>query len=238
MFAVVGQRVHSDCRRTFINKRDIHFTLKRENETVVPRKRSARLSDALFVDSKTDCLFCGNPVTEESAHSMVKTEAYVMTILKHCEIRNMDEWACAVKGRIEYLGRDLHAADCIYHHDCDSHFRCDRNIPLQYQNAPNQKKKKAGRPKNEDQVQAFQKVCDYLVENDEEQFTMSDLVTKMTEFLSGSNSKPYSTPWLKKQLQQQFGNSIFIAEGEGLRNIVTLREKHPVFSGHTLRKTG
>lgn len=223
--AVVGQRVHIDCRKTFINTRDIELELKRKNETVVPRKRSARLSDGLFVDSKTDCLFCGNLVTERSAHSLVKTETFVSTILKHCDIRNMDEWACVVEGRIEYLLRDLHAADCIYHHDCNSHFRCDRNIPLQYQNATPQRKRKCGRPKNEDQAQAFQKVCDYLVENDEEQFTMSDLVAKMTEFLSDTDSKPYSSLWLKKQLQQQFGNSIFIAEGEGLRNIVTLREK-------------
>ena len=39
-------------------------------------------------------------------------------ILTRCKTRN-DAWSSSVQGRIEYFGRDLHAADSMYHHSCE-----------------------------------------------------------------------------------------------------------------------
>ena len=60
---------------------------------------------------------------------------------------------------------------------------------------------------------------------DEEQLTVSDLRCKMKEYLSMADSLPYGNQYLKSQLKERYGNCIYIAEGEGLDDIVTMREK-------------
>ncbi|KAG7164298.1 hypothetical protein Hamer_G003454 [Homarus americanus] len=130
-----------------------------------------------------------------------------------------------VKGRIEYYGCDLHAADCIYHRSCSGNLRSGLSIPLQFQNVPEAKRRKSGRPKNEDEEQAFMNVCSYLENNDEEQLTISHLREKMKEFLTNTDSEPYGNQYLKGQLKEQYGDNVHFAEGEGLYDIVTMREK-------------
>ena len=90
--------------------------------------------------------------------SFVKTDVFARTILDCCE-RRSDDWSFAVKGRIEYYGGDLHAADCLYHHSCSVNFRYGFNVPLQYGRVPEAKRRKSGRPKDEEQDQAFLKMC-------------------------------------------------------------------------------
>ena len=130
-----------------------------------------------------------------------------------------------MKGRIEYYGGDLHAADCLYHHSCSVNFRYGFNVPLQYGRVPEAKRRKSGRPKDEEQDQAFLKMCSHLEQNDEEQLTISDLRSKMKEFLANDDCLPYGSQYLKTQLQKRYGESIYIAEGQGLHGIVTMREK-------------
>lgn len=86
-------------------------------------------------------------------------------------------------------------------------------------------------PKNEDQEQAFSKMCAYLEANDEEQLTVSDLQSKMKEYLCEVDSLPFGNQYLKAQLKERFGDEIFFAEGKGLDDIVTMREK----TSHILR---
>ncbi|KAG7156410.1 hypothetical protein Hamer_G006161 [Homarus americanus] len=159
-----------------------------------------------------------------ASFSYVKTDTFVQTILECCDSRS-DEWAFTVKGRIEYYGCDLHAADCIYHRSCSGNFRSGLSIPLQFQNVPEAKRRKSGQPKNEDQEQAFMNVCSYLYNNDEEQLTISHLREKMKEFLANTDSEPYENQYLKGQLKEQYGDNVHFAEGEGLYDIVTMREK-------------
>lgn len=216
-----GEKVHSKCRKRYINPKDIKSQQEKKCE---PAKRSARSSSGPF-NSQTDCLFCGTTVTRESADfSYVKTDSFVKTILECCDNRS-DEWGLTVKGRIEYYGCDLHAADCLYHHSCSGNFRSGLGIPLQFQNIPDAKRRKPGRPKSEDQEQAFMKICTYLEQNDEEQLTISHLRDKMKEFLMNTDSEPFGNQYLKGKLKEQYGNSIHFAEGEGLHDIVTMREK-------------
>ena len=109
--------------------------------------------------------------------------------LECCDSRP-DEWAFPVRGGIEYYGCGLHAADCIYHRSCSGNFQSGLNIPLQFKNVPKAKRRKSGRPKNENQEQAFMSVCSYLENNDEEQLTLSHLGEKMKEFLTTADSQP------------------------------------------------
>ena len=53
----------------------------------------------------------------------------------------------------------------------------------------------------------------------------------MKEYLSMADSLPYGNQYLKSQLKERYGNCIYIAEGEGLDDIVTMREK----TSHILR---
>ena len=87
------------------------------------------------------------------------------------------------------------------------------------------KRSKIGRPINDDQDQAFSRVCTYFEENDEEQLTISDLCNKMKQFLHGSESSAYGNQYLKSKLLAYYGDSVFVAEGNGLRDLVTFREK-------------
>lgn len=127
-----------------------------------------------------------------------------------------------MRGRIEYYGCDLHAADYIYHRSCSGNSRSGLNIPLQFKNVPEAKRRKPDRPKNKDQEQAFVSVCSYLENNDEEQLTLSHLGEKMKEFLTNADFQPYGNQYLKEKLKEQYGDVNF-AEGEGRHDIVTMK---------------
>ncbi len=216
-----GEKVHSECRKRYINPKDIKGHQGKRSD---PVKRSARRSSGLF-NSQTDCLFCGTTVTPGNADfSYVKTDTFVKTILECCHNR-ADEWGLTVKGRIEYHGCDLHAADCLYHHACSGNFRSGLGTPLQFQNVPDTKRRNPGRPNNEDQEQAFMKVISYLEQNDDEQLTITHLRDKMKDFLISTDSVPFGNQYLKSKLKEEYGDSIHFAEEEGLSDIVTMREK-------------
>lgn len=225
-----GTRVHKTCRINHINKKDIANASSKDN-SARPVKRSARVSLGPY-DNKTHCFFCGTDTTKidpkrkcEDRICYVKTDAFVQTILVHCKTR-ADEWATVVQGRIEYFGGDLHAADCVYHQSCNVNFRTMRNIPRHFTSVESTKRRKSGRPKDSDQDEAFERVCVFLEENDEEQLTISDLVAKMEEYLQGSKSMAYGNQYLKEKLIIRYGNSIFVTEGRtGVKSIVTFRQK-------------
>ena len=185
-------KVHSGCGKWYINKRDIENQKKKDASSSTSSRRSKRLAGGPF-DMKTNCFFYGTRVVlGQTDYSYVKTDNCTRTILQYCESRK-DDWAFIVKGRIEYHGSDLHAADGIYHHICRSSFRNGYDIPIQFkcETSPSDpKRRKSGRPKDEDQEQAFERMCKYLEINDEEQLTVSILKTKMKDFLMHEDSEP------------------------------------------------
>ena len=79
-----GEKVHSECRKRYINPKIIK---SHQGERSEPAKRSARRSSGPF-NSQTDCLFCGTTVTPGNADfSYVKTDTFVKTILECCHNR-------------------------------------------------------------------------------------------------------------------------------------------------------
>ena len=221
-----GCEVHVDCCKQYTNHRMISHAL---NKTIVevPRKRSARLSDGPF-NSSTDCIYCGTTVKfDASDFSYVKTDTFVKTILQCCNDR-CDEWGLVVRSRIEYYEFDLQAADCVYHHSCDGNFRSRLDIPLRFSKQAKQqgeKRRKPGRPEDDDKQQAFIKMCSYLEANDEEQITVADLANKMKEYLCENDALGYGNYYLKQKLQEHYGNSVCFAQKDGLNDVVTMREK-------------
>jgi len=164
-------------------------------------------------------------VTPGSAgFSYVKTDTFVKTILQCCDSHS-DEWAFTVKGRIEYYDCDLQVANCIYHHSCSGNFWSGLCTPLQFQNVPERKCRKSGQPKKKDHEQAFINICCYLENNFEKQLTISLLRDKMKEFLTNTDSESFGNKYLKKKLKEQYGDNVHFAEGEGLHDIVKMREK-------------
>ena len=74
-------------------------------------------------------------------------------------------------------------------------------MPLEFQNARDAKRRKVGRPKDEDKEEAFQKMCSFLELNSEEQLTVISLRLIMRVFLSYPDSEPYDNWNLKKHLK-------------------------------------
>ena len=226
----VGTKVHIKCRREYTKQQNILVHLSKKGASPNSPKKTRKRSAGPFI-SKTDCLFCGIGISPgNSDYSYVKTDSFTRTILECCDDRK-DNWSFTVKGRIEYFGSDLHAADCVYHHLCSTNFRSGRDVPHQFRSDNEAKCRKSGRPKDQEKEEAFSKMCSYLEDNDEEQLTISDLRDKMQEFLINEDTVSYGNQYLKERLKDRYKSAIHIAEGEGLHDIVTMREK----TSHILR---
>ena len=139
----------------------------------------------------------------------------------------------SVQSRIEYFGRDLHAADALYHHICAINFRTGKGVPVNYSDPPPSKRKKPGRPKDSDQEQAFERMCLFFEENDEEGFTISQLSEKMKGYLQDQTSMSYGNTYLKSQLLKRYGDSVYIANSDGLHDIIHFVKQQLIFCAST-----
>ena len=173
-----------------------------------------------------DCLYCGTEVNIDKRRPVdghgVVTDEFAETILGVCRKR-ADDWAMEVEGRIQYL-RDLHANDTVYHQTCSCNFRSMRSVPRQFTPVSSEKRAKPGRPINENQEAAFKKVCQYLESQDEQQMTMRDLHSKLSEFNDDAQSATYSIKHLKRRLVEKFGDEIHVSGEGGLDDIVAMAE--------------
>ena len=101
-------------------------------------------------------------------------------------------------------------------------FKTEKQIPKVYSvSTSTSKKAKTGRPKEEVKLTAFLKVVEFLEENDEEQTTVVDLVTKMQQYLLDTDHEAYSVVYMKKKIQGHFGERIVITELNGKHDVVT-----------------
>ena len=95
------------------------FICTMEQSVSQPHLARVMYASRVPYDSTKDCLSCGNKIETSKVsfdyhhYSCVKTFTFVDQILTRCKTRS-DAWSSGVQGRIEYFGRDLHAADCMY----------------------------------------------------------------------------------------------------------------------------
>ena len=187
-----GSIVHASCQKKYTDEKEIQRHNKRRTESLedIPKRKSQRIEPSQTVtDSNMNCcLFCERHVNFdppkyglECDASKVKTDGKISfpTTIKNCCKVRQDELAFKVNGKIEFFESDLHAADVVYHRSCSVNFRTGRQIPVQYSG---KEKNKSGRPENVNQRNAFLLTCNYF-ENNDEQLSLSDLISKMNEFL-------------------------------------------------------
>ena len=161
--AQVGQRVHRYCRRTWI---DLDEVRRQSQRTVPPVERKSAPVSLGSYNSKMDCLFCEQTVVKgihdyDEHTPEVKTCSFPETVLAVCEKR-ADDWAVAVKDRIQSLGSDLRAVAFVYHIKCIVNFRVGRLIPYEFRAESASKQEREDRPRNNDQQQAVLRTCQYL----------------------------------------------------------------------------
>jgi hypothetical protein len=218
-----GQQVHTQCRKEYCKPQEIKKAQKRymSSETL---HCETRHKSGTF-NYKTDCLFCGTTIgdstDEHHQRHEIQTEEYKDNMLRICDVRG-DEWASKVRTRLLNVF-DLPAADAVYHQRCSINFRTKCQIPAIYATGDDSKKRKIGRPKDNEKTVAFLSVVDYLQENDDETVTVGDLVERMQANLKNSKDA-YSAKYMKSKLQEHFGERIMVSEINGKPNVVTFRD--------------
>ena len=75
-------------------------------------------------------------------------------------------------------------------------------MPVEFHNSPDAKRRKSGRPKDEDKYEAFQIMCAYIELKSEEQLTVTYLSLIMRGYLCNPDSEPYDNYNLKKRLKK------------------------------------
>ena len=77
------------------------------------------------------------------------------------------------------------------------------------------------RPKISPEQEAFLSLLQYFEKHDENSyFTLSDMQKKMSELIS----TPYTTKWLKSKLISHYGDSLVIANMDGCKDVLYLKE--------------
>ena len=160
------------------------------------------------------CFLCGKATSDsKDVRKVLSGEGFDKKMKDVIHERNYDTWALQVKGRMESVS-DLFAADAVYHRYCHSRF--SSKLP----HTPH--KLKRGRPHQEDAMNVFEKLCDKLErECENEMYTLSqlhDLMFDMSE--NKSDLTVYSKVYLKELLQKRYGDHIYFASRTGRDDVV------------------
>lgn len=227
----VGDKVHNKCRITYIRPRNVKDAVEavRASQGSLP-KASRRSLDSGF-DYQSQCIYCTKKVTYRSrkrGHDVHKVSTKIIseTVRDKCTERIDtldDQWTKEVLSRIEYAAQDLFAYDAVYHHQCDSNFRNNQQVPVDFQDG--EPPVKLGRKVNDIRDEAFKKVIEYLKENDEEQTTIAELCEMMGQYLKDEDCEAYSQTHMKRKLSETLEDRIIITNIKGKQNVVTFKEK-------------
>ena len=217
LFAV-GDSVHINCRRNYTNARKISSAIADIcdiDHNISPKKTRSREGSTFHF--QTNCFLCGTALNDRA----IRDQDYVQVKCKKMEVdeamekaivdRNEDRWAVEVKGRLSSCN-DLRAEDAIYHTVCNSNFRTGKSKPKQFEQTGESSSQKRGR-----RCDLAKEAAEYLVENDDEQITVCDLTDMMAKLCL----EPYSNKWMKKKLENHFGDDIIFANSDGKSNVVT-----------------
>ena len=96
-------------------------------------------------------------------------------------------------------------------------------MPKQYLCEPSDEKKQ-GRPSNQVRQNAFLQTCNFFENNDDEQLTISDLISKMDEYLQETEYTAYRSNFMKSKLSELYGPDIIITGGTAAADIITYRQ--------------
>ena len=132
----------------------------------------------------------------------VKSDSFQHEVKAKC-VKTKYSWANEVHGRIEY-SRYLMASSSVYHKCCSIEFRLGK-YPEEdcYEPLSKNRKTVSGQMFDIKREDAFLQAVNYLLENNEEQLTIHDLITKMDQLCEN----PFSFNPMKRRLLYYFGAS-------------------------------
>ena len=220
-------RVHVQCFKEYTRKTSITAAKRKAeaepqtvaNDTVLLRSET---QDFRF---KENCLFCAERISVNTKYaksrrrdfSCVETLEFLPSIVATAHKRN-DKWGNEVLVRVG-LCCDLIAEEARYHRDCYTIFKTFQKHPSDSDEFQN-----VGRPNDASKVDAFQELCLYLEENDECQYSLSELLDIQQSFLN-DGEEGYSEKTLKEKLTKKYGDQVIITTIHSQSNVVTFREK-------------
>lgn len=175
---------------------------------------------------KTHCLFCADIADDckekkkpqerrRGGLHYVRTKEIINTI-KEVAVEKKDELCDLVLSRVgDEI--DLIAAEARYHGDCFVAF-C-----RQYKR---RKQDCSGRPVDNERHEVFLKLCKFMEDDEDCQFSLSMLEEKMETLCDKEEQGcAYHKKHLKRKLLDHFGDNIIITEIKGKESVVCLREE-------------
>jgi hypothetical protein len=206
--------VHVECRKRYSRRPE---PSKEQNLS----KRNCRTS---VFDFKSQCFFCERicdrfptkRVNSAKGHwSLVETLSLILNVREFSTKRGDCSWAKDVERRLACV-IDLVAVGGRYHHYCYSRYQ----VPGSSRPGDETASWGGSRTSDEDHA-AFRELCSYIENNEECQFTVSDLLVKL------SNINPAAGPKTEKQLKEklkvQYGDNITVTEVRGKKTVVCFK---------------
>jgi hypothetical protein len=193
--------IHASCRRQYTDKRSLN-DCEKENSA---KKRPSR--DGF--DWNVHCFFCAENAVVDPKHPdredvfIVRTLEMKENLLTKCHEER--PWNEAVRARLNSC-HDLVHPNARYHNRCLKLFL----RPVRSSNRP-------GRPVDELQKSAFNKLCDWL-EDEIELRSVAEVHEKLAEISGGENV--YSEKSLRDKLQDKYGDHILFSRIGGHRKDV------------------
>lgn len=171
---------------------------------------------------KSHCIICGEKVVVEVnkfrkrtsyEYSVVETLEFIENIRTNAEKRN-DNWGKEVLLRLSNV-IDLVAAEGRYHRTCYKYFLrtdCKKTGTATL----------GGREVDKEKSLSFTKLCEYLEENNECQYSFDELMVIISGF--ENTGETYSRQYLTKKLKEHYGNQITIANNIGRSGVMCFSE--------------
>ena len=162
-------------------------------------------------DFKKHCMFCGklasidkkNPNRKNNIIHLVEYLTYREIVLVRAKARG-DDLGATVEHRMLNT-EDLVAAEARYHNSCRKSFFRD----VEYTKKSDLKK------------YAFENLSNFLLENTECQYSLSELTDIMVSFVDDDEDNAYTSKHLKTLLKERFGEDIILTEIPGKDCVVT-----------------
>ena len=213
-------RVHISCRKDYTRPyTSTNKKRKPDCDSDDTPTKSIR-SKAVPFNIKEDCLYCASVIRRNKykrtdlTWSNIETLEYVKNVQKKAEERD-DSWGNEVKCRI-LTSFDLVAAEGKYHRQCAQRFYMGRH-------QDDTSSSSVGRPSDTVKSGAFEKLCGYINESDECQYS-NDEILSLYEGLC-DNEKIYTAKHLDQKLREHFGDEIIVTKVQGKPRIYSFRDR-------------
>ena len=218
--------VHKECRIKVLNEvRQLERHEHAESSDVPPKRRQFESRKSNFgFEWKKHCFICSR-VCIDSLHEKdwclcdikrkdkrESTRCKIMVIIGD----RTDEQSVTIMRRLSTCS-DLPAVEARYHISCRK--------KLDLASISTSTSTQRGRPPNQLQADNFEKLCQWF-EKECESYTVTELLEQMKRFANdpSDSNQVYSRPtYLKKNLQEKYGDTVFFAEVSGKSDVVCFK---------------